>query len=128
MTIHTDDRMRALWRFLDLMLDAGATVYDIDRELAGYAGLAALAAAELLSMPDDVVRRMHDSALADVRRQRMTTSAGMSEDKPAEPLRFRRPKAGGVRPPEQSGQDRLPTPETARDRSNGVIQFGRGDA
>lgn len=58
----------ALWRFLELVLDASAILYDYDAEIADLAMLAALAAADRLALSDEIAYRLRDSALAEVRR------------------------------------------------------------
>jgi hypothetical protein len=57
-------------RFLDQMIDASASVLDTDAELASFAMMAALVAAERLGISDATAYHMRASALADVRRLR----------------------------------------------------------
>ncbi len=59
-----------LLRFLDEMIDGSASVFDIDAEVASFAMMAALVAAERLGISDTTAYQMRASALADVRRQR----------------------------------------------------------
>ena len=58
-----------LLRFLDEMIDGSASVFDIDAEVASFAMMAALVAAERLGISDATAYQMRASALADVRRQ-----------------------------------------------------------
>jgi hypothetical protein len=61
--------MTALSRFLDLVLDAYAASCDVDDEVASFAMMAALVAAERLAVSDRALAMMRDSAVADARRQ-----------------------------------------------------------
>ncbi|HEX4195463.1 MAG TPA: hypothetical protein VHY80_20310 [Stellaceae bacterium] len=56
-----------LWVFLDLMIDGSALIFDIDLEIASFAMMAALVAAERLGISDDAAYRLRDSALAEKR-------------------------------------------------------------
>jgi hypothetical protein len=53
----------ALLRFLDLAIEASALVFDINADVAGFAMMAALVAAEELGISDEAAYRMRDSAL-----------------------------------------------------------------
>jgi hypothetical protein len=58
-----------LW-FLDATIEASACVFDLNAELASFAMMAALAAAERLAISDEAAYRLRDSAIAEVRRKR----------------------------------------------------------
>jgi len=65
-----DRNTQALWRFLDLVLDAYAVSCDIDADIANFAMLAMLAVAERLGLSEKALRMMRDSAVAKARRRR----------------------------------------------------------
>ncbi|HEV8016689.1 MAG TPA: hypothetical protein VGP48_14215 [Stellaceae bacterium] len=64
-----------LLRFLDAMIDASASAFDVDAELASFAMMAALAAAERLAITDQAAYRLRDTAIAEVRRKRAAGSS-----------------------------------------------------
>lgn len=59
----------ALLRFLDLTIAASALVFEAEADIAGFAMMAALAAAEKLGISDTAAYRMRDSALAEWKKQ-----------------------------------------------------------
>jgi hypothetical protein len=61
---------QVLLRFLDLAIEASALVFDINADIAGFAMMAALVAAEELGISDASAYHMRDSALLELRRRR----------------------------------------------------------
>lgn len=59
----------ALLRFLDLTIEASALVFEADGDIAGFAMMAALVAAEKLGISDAAAYRMRDSALSEWKKQ-----------------------------------------------------------
>lgn len=60
---------QALLRFLDLTIEASALVFEAHAEIAGFAMMAALVAAEELGISDAAAYRMRDSALSELKRR-----------------------------------------------------------
>jgi hypothetical protein len=60
---------QALLRFLDLTIEASALVFDIHPDIAGFAMMAALVAAEELGISDSAAYHMRDSVLLELKRR-----------------------------------------------------------
>jgi len=70
MASQDDRKAEALWKFLDLMLEAYALSCDIDAEVASFVMLPVLVVAERLALSDKALSLMRDSVVAQARKRR----------------------------------------------------------
>lgn len=64
------DTSEELLRFLDLVIDASASMFDVDPELASFAMMAVVVVAERLGIPDETAYQLRNAAVAEIRKRR----------------------------------------------------------